>query len=497
MQHTKDKLSHWLLSSVALPAILLPLLLVETGSIVTQPIFAAEVNTSPQADLGSIPKMATKSATLLIASKPKAQKRRKVRAAKPTRRSPQPTVQTNSSAPPAPADNPSAQLSPTPLEQAPIPTTVQPTQRSTPRDNYSINVEGYYSSWSDNFGNSGNQLVTPLTVTYAKDDFNVGVRTAFINSNFNGVLLLDGQKIGTRQGSVSTQSDTSLSLAYNLRKSDYPVRFNLDFNIPTGKATLFGDQKNAIMDGSLVQQTRFGEGFNIAPGVSVSHALSPNDVIGAGASYIVRGKFNPLGDVLNSAIDPGDEAVATLQYQHSDRNFLAMGGLIYTNYGTTKRGDKDYYRSGDRLDANVTGIFAPFDGHRVQLSGRYFTQSPNTVVNFFTGDLAKESANSNGNAVYVALDWGIATDRQQKGRIHALVDYLNIQANSYDRINDLYNAGRNKFSVGVGYDYSFSPSTSASIQAKYFQVLDKATPISQQDLRSSGLSLYTTINYNF
>jgi hypothetical protein len=474
------------------------------SNIVTQPIFAAEVNTPAQIDLVSIPKIVTKSATLLIASKRKVQKRRKVRATKPTSQSSKrqktstlSTVQPNSSAPPAPADNPSAQLTPTPLEQAPIPTTVQPTKPSAPRDNYSINVEGYYSSWSDNFGNNGNQLVTPLTVTYAKDDFNVGVRTAFINSNFNGVLLLDGQKIGTRQGSVSTQSDTSLSLAYTLKKSAYPVRFNLDFNIPTGKATLFGDQKNAIMDGSLVQQTRFGEGFNIAPGVSVSHAFGSKDVIGAGASYIVRGKFNPLGDVLNSAIDPGDEAVATLQYQHSDRNFLAMGGLIYTNYGTTKRGDKDYYRSGDRLDANVTGIFAPFDGHRVQLTGRYFTQSPNTVVNFFTGDLAKESANSNGNAVYVALDWGIATDRQQKGRVHALVDYLNIQANSYDRINDLYNAGRNKFSVGVGYDYSFSPSTSASIQAKYFQVLDKATPISPQDLRSSGLSLYTTINYNF
>jgi hypothetical protein len=393
--------------------------------------------------------------------------------------------------------NPSIPGNNTPLNQAPIPTTVQPTQTSTPKENYSVNVEGYSSFWSDNFGNNGSQIVTPLTVTYAKDDFNVGIRTAFINSNFNGVLLLDGQKIGTRKGSVSTQSDTSLSLAYNLKQSDFPIRFNLDFNLPTGKATLSGDQKNAIMDGSLVQQTRFGEGFNIAPGVSVSHAFTPNDVVGVGASYIIRGKFDPNGDVLNDTIDPGDEAVATLQYQHIDRNFLAMGGLIYTNYGTTKRGDRDYYRSGDRLDANVTGIFTPFDGHRVQLSGRYFTQSPNTVVNFFTGDFVKESANSNGRALSLALDWGIATDKQQKGRVHALVDYLNVQANSYDRINDLYNAGRDKLSVGVGYDYTFSPSTRASVQAKYFQVIDKATPITQQDIRSNGLNLYATVNFNF
>jgi hypothetical protein len=311
------------------------------------------------------------------------------------------------------------------------------------------------------------------------------------------VLLLDGQNIGTRKGSVSTQSDTSLSLAYNLNQSDYPIRLNLDFNLPTGKATLFGNEKNAIMDGSLVQQTRFGEGFNIAPGVSISHAFGQKDILGLGFSYILKGQFDPNGDVVNDEIKPGNEAVASLQYQHIEPSWMISSGLLYTGYGNTQRGGRDYYRSGDRLDANVTGIFVPFKGHQVQVSGRYFTQEPNTVANFLTGDLVKESANSNGNSLYLGLDWSIATDPQQKGRIHALVDYLSVQANSYDRINDLYNAGRDKFSVGVGYDYSLSPNANASIQAKYFQVLDKATPITQQDIRSNGLNLYGTVNFSF
>jgi hypothetical protein len=396
-----------------------------------------------------------------------------------------------------------------PKQPEPLPTT--PTQNAAPvappstrmspassnKINWGANVESYYFNWSDNFGNNGDQLVVPLTVTANTGNWDVGVRTAFINSNFNGVLLLDGQKIGTRKGSVSTQSDTSLSLAYNLKQSDFPVRFNLDFNLPTGKATLAGDQKNAIMDGSLVQQTRFGEGFNIAPGISVSHAFGSKDVVGLGVSYILKGQFDPNSDVVNDEIKPGNETVATLQYQHIDSNWLASGGLIYTSYGTTQRGGLDYYRSGDRLDANLTAAFVPFDGHRVQLSGRYFTQTPNTVANFLSGDLVKESANSNGNATYLGLDWSIATDPQQKGRVHALVDYLNVQANSYDRINDLYNAGRDKISVGVGYDYSFSPSTSASVQAKYFQVVDKATPITQQDIRSNGLNVYGSVSINF
>ena len=402
-----------------------------------------------------------------------------------------------------PLSEPNAPLAPIrgndPLSAPVIPdsprTNIAPPQSN--KINWGANVESYYSNWSDNFGNAGNQLVVPLTVTANAGNLDVGVRTAFINSNFDGVLLLDGQKIGTRKGSVSTLSDTSLSLAYTLKESSWPVRFNLDFNLPTGKATLVGNEKNAIMDGSLVQQTRFGEGFNIAPGVSVSHAFSQNDVVGAGVSYIIRGQFNPLGDVVNSAIDPGDEAVATLQYQHTDQNFFVGGGLIYTNYGTTKRNNQNYYRSGDRLDANLTGTYIPFEGNRVQLNARYFTQSPNEVVNFFTGDFAKESRNSNGNALYLGLDWGIATDKQQRGNVHFLADYLTVQANSYDRINDLFNAGRAKYSFGVGYDYALSKNSSASVQAKYFQSTDKATPLTGQDIRSSGLNLYATVNFNF
>jgi hypothetical protein len=495
------------LGSILLLALTVPGVSATPIKAISTAIELEDLNLDPVANLESPPP------ANLIAARPRKKKiraRSRIRArvrtksAATTQPSEQEVSQFNSPNPIIPINPPSI-----PIQADPLPTTQepkalpgsQPSVRMSPapsnKTNWGANVESYYFNWSDNFGNGGDQLVVPLTVTANTGNWDVGVRTAFINSTFNGVLLLDGQKIGTRKGSVSTQSDTSLSLAYNLKQSDFPVRFNLDFNLPTGKATLAGDQKNAIMDGSLVQQTRFGEGFNIAPGVSVSHAFGSKDVVGLGVSYILKGQFDPNSDVVNDEIKPGNETVATLQYQHIDSNWLASGGLIYTGYGTTQRGGQDYYRSGDRLDANLTAAFVPFDGHRVQLSGRYFTQTPNTVANFLSGDLVKESANSNGNGTSLGLDWSIATDPQQKGRVHALVDYLNVQANSYDRINDLYNAGRDKVSVGVGYDYSFSPTTSASVQAKYFQVVDKATPITQQDIRSNGLNVYGSISINF
>jgi len=389
-----------------------------------------------------------------------------------------------------------AQLTPV-TPGTPEPPKASPIQPSAPPSTQSLTVEHYYYNWSDELGNKGSQYIAPITFTYQKGNFDLGIRTAYIHSAFNGVLLLDGVKIGDRKGSVSTLSDTSVSFAYTLRQSRFPIRFNLDVNVPTGKATLFGDQKNAIMDGALVQQTRFGEGWNVAPGISISHAISSKDVLGVGVSHIMRGRFDPNGDVVNDVINPGNETVATLQYQHSDRDWLLIGGLIYTHYGTTKRDGQDYYKSGDRLDANATLVVSPFRGHRVQLSGRYFTQARNDVVDFFTGDLVKESANSNGRSLYLSLDWGIATDRQQRGTFHLLADWLHVNGNSYDRINDLFNAGRNKFSVGLGYDYALSNNVNAGIQAKYFHLVDKATPTIQQDVRSNGINLFGTLTYTF
>jgi hypothetical protein len=358
-------------------------------------------------------------------------------------------------------------------------------------------VEQNYSNWTDNLGNSGSQYIAPITSTLKRGNLDIGLRTAVIDSQFNGVLLLDGQKVGTRQGRITSLSDTSLSFGYSMKEPSFPIRLNLDFNLPTGRATLIGDEKNALMDGSLVQQTRHGDGFNVAPGISISHAFSPKDIVGLGASYIIRGQFDPNGDVINDEIKPGNEVVGSLQYQHIEPRWMAVAGLIYTGYDTTQRGGRDYYRTGDRIDANLAGIVALSNTQRVQVSGRYFTQAPNSTANFLTGDLAKESANSNGNALYLSADWGIATDSQNRGTFHVLADYLTVSANSYDRINDLFNAGREKFGIGVGYNYTFNRNTQADLQVKYYHVLNKATPIIQQDVEANGFNIYGSVKYSF
>lgn len=104
---------------------------------------------------------------------------------------------------------------------------------------------------------------------------------------------------------------------------------------------------------------------------------------------------------------------------------------------------------------------------------------------------------SNGNVLYLSCDWGLALNKQHRHTIHVLGDLLTVQANGYDCINDLFNAGRSKFTIGLGYDYVLSRNSQLSVQAKYFNLVDKATPVTQRDVVSDGYTLYGYFHFQF
>lgn len=111
------------------------------------------------------------------------------------------------------------------------------------KDRLAVHVEHNYFDWHDDTDRSGRQNITPITLTYRYSDFDFGLRRAYIESTNTSP---------GREGSVATWSDTSLSASYTLKNLSWPVRFSLDYNLPNGMATLSGNEKNAIMDGSLV-----------------------------------------------------------------------------------------------------------------------------------------------------------------------------------------------------------------------------------------------------
>jgi hypothetical protein len=348
----------------------------------------------------------------------------------------------------------------------------------------SVSAETYYYNWNDKDGNRGNQVVTPITATYSQGGFDAGVRSAYINSQFRGAK---------GRGDVSTWSDTELKLGYTAGSAQTSARVSLDMNLPTGRATLRGTDNNAVMKDTLVQQSRFGEGFNIAPGVTVTHALSPNDKVSLGVSHVVKGRFDPDGTQM---VDPGNETVARLQYQKSGKKAQVTGGLTYTHYSATKVDDRDEFRQGDRLDLDLAGTVQVTNSSRLKLAGRYATQAENRTIAPGT-TLLEKNGDTNGKALFLSADWAIATDKQQRSNVHLLGDYLNVRANTVnDPIKGL-NLGGNRLSVGLGYDYAFTKDTKAAVQVKYFRVTEVTNQTPEATLRSDGVSVFASLNHRF
>lgn len=355
------------------------------------------------------------------------------------------------------------------------------------KDKLTIYIDVQHYDWHSDSNTSGHQTVMPFTAMYRVGHGEFGLRTAWINS----VNTTEG-----RQGSVDTVSDTALSAAYTqILQNGWDIRYNLDYNIPTGKASLAGIEKFAIMDGNLVSQTRFGEGHNITPGFVVSKALNSNSAVGMGLSHTVRGSYDPNSDVENDQLNPGNETRLTLQGQYGAEKFMLIGGVVYTKSETTQFDSLDYFRKGDRRDVNLTGIFAFPYAQTIILGMRYGAQNSDTYVSSITGNFDKEGRNINGNSKYISAEY-IKKWRDMHS-FKLMADWLKHDANSYDQFNDLYNAGRIKYSFGAGYEFKLDNHGRISIAVRDFKMNDKATPATLVDTKYSGFNVTVGLNVAF
>lgn len=349
-----------------------------------------------------------------------------------------------------------------------------------------VQTEYIYQSWKDNFGSKGSQTVMPFTLTYQKGGLDIGVRRAYIDS-VNRTPGLSGQ--------VNTWSDTSVSTAYTMRSNtNLPVKLSLSANLPNGKATLTGDEKNAIMDGQLVWQTRFGEGFNITPGVSIAHSLTDKDTIGAGISYGYRGKFDPNADVEKDDIDPGDETIATLQYSRTNNRSQMGVSTSYKHSQTTRRNSQDYYQKGAVWSIDADGSYA-FNEKHSMYGGYYYAYSKkDKYINNLTGNLEIEDFNSNGKTHH--LNAGYVYRFSPVNSVSLIADYLKIDGNSYDQINILYVPARKKWSVGMQYRHQLLNNLNMNVSIKRFRMQDDASPYLPEQTYK-GWNVYSGLTYQF
>lgn len=354
-------------------------------------------------------------------------------------------------------------------------------------DKLSIHAHTDHYAWSGNNNTSGWQNVTPITVNYRAGNFLAGVRTAYIfseNSSPNS------------RGYVDTLSDTNVSLSYSQAlATDWNLRFNLDWNAPTGTSALNAFERNAIMDANLIQQTRFGMGHNVTPGLVLTKAFGDKAAVAVGVSHTIYGSFNTASDLANARYKPGDETRVTLQGQYSGENWLVLGGMIYTNSQNTQFNHQDYFRKGDRFDVNLAAVYSLPYQQRLTGSFRYGTQAPDLYLSQVAGTAQTQSRNINGDNFYLSLEY--AKTFYDKHVFKLLGDWMMVDKNSFDQVNNLYYAGREKWQIGLGYDYLWDAKKRLYFIAKNMQLDVQGTPVIPSGTQYNGWTISAGFDWQF
>lgn len=330
----------------------------------------------------------------------------------------------------------------------------------------SFQWENRYYFFQDAFHNSGYQYVQPWDFAYQGDKYEVGLSTNYIISSYKSTLA-------NSSGKVATWGDTTLSLGRDNPNQIYSLRYTLDVNMPTGKATLHGSQLNAVMNEHLVEFSRFGEGWNYTPGVSVSRRNGKEDIWTLGTQYSFRGKYTPDDNAGN--ITPGDEWMKFLRWQHIGQKWQLVGEVVHSSYGSTLEpsnvaGNLNY-RQGSETDAKLTYNRELDNNHNLMLYYWHSTQlgysSPNPALAGLEGTGTVQDQ-------YFGAQWSV--NWQDKYTFRVFADMMRESGASFNPVTDLFMGGGSKYSIGLGYDVDFTAKSRLSFDVARFYM--RTNPVS-------------------
>lgn len=205
----------------------------------------------------------------------------------------------------------------------------------------------HFDWWKNSFGDSGDQILIPVTVGARYKDFALRI--------IGGQAWTWFDPAQGKETSLAHILDTKLGLSYEIvDKLPVDVMLGLDFNLPTGKTNIRRNDQNIMMDPDLVTVIRFGEGFNVNPTLTLTKQWGEKWVTGIGFGYAFRGEYDFTLDKKN--FQPGDifSIVPEVRYFFSDGwcarlfgNYSHFGEDKVTNGLFTFLNSDRFFRQGD------------------------------------------------------------------------------------------------------------------------------------------------------
>ncbi|NOZ61127.1 MAG: hypothetical protein GXO74_05555 [Calditrichaeota bacterium] len=240
-------------------------------------------------------------------------------------------------------------------------------------DNYVISQKGFlqiapvFQSWSFESNYTVSETTLPLSVYFP------------VNRQLSLSLRSNQATVGGDVNQLSGLTDTQLQASYHLENMNLVL--TLGMNIPSGKKELTTAefQTSALISYTYLnfRVPNLGQGFNLSPGFSWAAPLGDKFVLGLGATYQLKGGFNPLKN-MPDPYNPGDEILATLGFDIKLSRLTSFAlDFIYTKYGEDKIGNLKVFNSGDKFTASWQ-VHTFIGMHELRLIGRYRSRGKNS-----------------------------------------------------------------------------------------------------------------------
>ena len=176
------------------------------------------------------------------------------------------------------------------------------------------------------------------------------------------------------QAPVDGMSDAQVALSYFRNIGAGSIVVSLGANLPSGKRELTTDEFATI---ALLSQDFYsfavpvlGQGFNLAPGVTVAYPINNNVVVGAGASYQLKGEYKPVTG-MDEGFTPGDELMVTGGLDVRVAPAWALSANVsYVIYQEDTLGDVSVFESGDQIFVTLQGL-GNLGTNQLRMTARY------------------------------------------------------------------------------------------------------------------------------
>ena len=298
---------------------------------------------------------------------------------------------------------------------------------------------------------SGLQVFSPLGVqltgTPSPDlKIDASVRTGFISSSIT--------QSGIAQN-YSGLTDTTVSgtVSY-LGFAGLQPFFSLALNVPTGHSLIPNGSKSKG-DTDLALVPTFGEGFNIGPTIGLVIPVSTTLTGSLSAGYTSRGAYDregPFGGLPPSqSLKPGDVYTGTASFGYRGEQLSLKGSLAYSGELTTRIDGSDYYRSGDRIVAQLAAGYGFDPNWSAKALASFSHFQPNKVLNNGVPPLQTEAFNSNSDVFKLNSD---ITYTDGNWSLGPTAGYLIRDHNSYDPTTFSYVTAKQSWTAGATANYA-------------------------------------------